>query len=62
MRRRLCPEPWRWRVPDLDFQITAVEAAVRSVTPLLHFKVQIVNTPPEELIQAVLLTPQIQIQ
>lgn len=49
-------------MPDLDFTISGVEAASHGVTPLLHFKVGITNTPPEETIQSVILQVQIQIQ
>src|SRR5262249_28752739 len=49
-------------MPSLDFQITSVEAAMRSLTPLLHFKLRIANLRPDEPIRSVLLTAQIQIQ
>lgn len=49
-------------MPDLDFQITGVEPAANGLTPLLHFKLQITNSPSTEMIQAVLLNAQIQIQ
>ncbi len=49
-------------MPDLDFSILGVEAATHGVTPLLHFKLGIKNTPPEETIQSVILQAQIQIQ
>ncbi len=49
-------------MPDLNFEISGVEAAAHSLTPLLHFKVRITNSPPDERIEAVLLTAQIQIQ
>jgi hypothetical protein len=48
-------------VPDLDFRIIGVEAAVHGLTPLIHFKVGIINTPAEETIQSVILQAQIQI-
>jgi hypothetical protein len=48
-------------VPDLDFTILGVEAADHGLTPLLHFKVGITNTPPGETIQSVILQAQIQI-
>ena len=35
---------------------------MRGLAPLLHFKVEITNTPPEEKIQSVILQVQIQIQ
>jgi Family of unknown function (DUF6084) len=49
-------------VPDLDFTINGVEQAAYGLTPLLHFKVGITNTPPEETIQSVILQAQIQIE
>lgn len=49
-------------MPELNFQITGVEAVMLGLTPLLHFKLQITTTPPGREIQAVLLTAQIQIQ
>ena len=49
-------------MPDLDFAITGVEHASHGLTPLLHFKLGITNTPPDETIQSVILQAQIQIQ
>jgi hypothetical protein len=49
-------------VPDLDFTVTGVQEAAHGLTPLLHFKVRITNTPPGETIQSVILQAQIQIQ
>ena len=49
-------------MPDLDFTIKGVEQAAHGLTPLLHFKVGITNTPPDETIQSVILQAQIQIQ
>ena len=49
-------------MPDLDFEILGVEAAVRGLVPLLHFKVRITNQPPSETIQSVILQAQLQIQ
>jgi Family of unknown function (DUF6084) len=48
-------------MPDLDFAIIGVEAATHGLTPLIHFKVGITNTPPNETIQSVILQAQIQI-
>jgi len=48
-------------VPDLDFKVVGVGAATRGLTPLLHFKLEVVTSSPEP-IQAVLLNAQIQIQ
>ena len=49
-------------MPDLDFKILGVEPTVHGLTPLLHFKLGITNTPPNETIQSVILQTQIQIQ
>jgi hypothetical protein len=49
-------------MPDLDFQITGVESAVRGLAPLLHFKLAIRNRPETETIHTVLLHAQIQVQ
>jgi hypothetical protein len=49
-------------MPDLDFEILGVEAAVRGLVPLLHFTLRITNEPPHETIQSVILQAQIQIQ
>lgn len=49
-------------MPDLDFKITSVEAAVHGIAPLLNFKIDITNTPETETIQSVMLQTQIQIQ
>ncbi len=49
-------------MPDLDFTINGVEQAAYGLTPLLHFKLGITNTPPEETIQSVILQAQIQIE
>lgn len=49
-------------MPDLTFSIKGVEAAAHGLTPLLHFKLEINNQPPEETIQSVILLVQIQIE
>ncbi|HEX4120862.1 MAG TPA: DUF6084 family protein [Verrucomicrobiae bacterium] len=49
-------------MPDLDFQVTGVEAATRGLAPLLHFKLEIRNQPETETIHAVMLHAQVQIQ
>src|SRR5689334_13902345 len=49
-------------MPELDFAITGVDAAVKGLVPLLHFKIRITNQPPAEVIQSILLQAQIQIQ
>ena len=49
-------------MPDLDFRITGAEPAARGLTPLLHFKLEVTNSPPTEMIHAVILQAQIQIQ
>ncbi len=49
-------------MPELNFKITGVEPASRGIAPLLHFKLEITNTPETEAIQSVMLQSQIQIQ
>ena len=49
-------------MPDLEFKIIGVEAANYGITPLLHFKLEITNTPESETIQSILLQAQIQLQ
>lgn len=49
-------------MPDLSFHITGVEAAARGMTPLLHFELEITNTPPEETVQSVMLQVQIRFE
>jgi uncharacterized protein DUF6084 len=49
-------------MPDLNFQVSGVEAAQRGLVPLLHFKIEIVNATPSEKIQSVMLHAQIQVQ
>lgn len=49
-------------MPDLDFQVTGVEAANRGLSPLLQFKVRIAAQSETETIQAVILNAQIQFQ
>jgi hypothetical protein len=49
-------------MPDLNFEVTGIEPAQRGVAPLLHFILQITNTPETETIQSVMLQTQIQIQ
>jgi len=48
-------------MPALDFKIIGVEPAHRGLTPLLHFKLEVTNSPPGETIQSVMLQAQIQI-
>jgi len=48
-------------MPDLDFKVISVEAAVHGIAPLLHFKLEVTNTPQAETIQSVMLQAQIQI-
>lgn len=48
-------------MPDLGFEVVGVETTA-SVTPLLHFKIRITNSPAEEILQTLLLSAQIQIQ
>jgi hypothetical protein len=49
-------------MPDLDFQVTGIEASARGLTPLLHFKLEVSNQLATERIQAVMVQAQIQIQ
>jgi len=49
-------------MPELSFKIADVEAVHRGVTPVLHFKVLVQNTPSEEKIHSIQLNAQIQIQ
>ena len=48
-------------MPDLDFKVSSIEPAQRELTPLLHFILEITNTPETETIQSVMLKAQIQI-
>jgi len=49
-------------VPDLGFRITGVDSGSRGLTPLLHFKLEVTNSPPAESIHTIMLQAQIQIQ
>jgi hypothetical protein len=49
-------------MPDLNFEVTGIEPAQRGLAPLLHFILQITNTPETETIQSLMLQTQIQIQ
>jgi len=49
-------------MPDLNFKVTGIEPAQRGLAPLLHFILEITNTPETETIQSVMLQTQIQIQ
>jgi hypothetical protein len=49
-------------MPDLDFSISGLEAAQRGLTPLLQFKIEIINKTLAEKIQSIMLHAQIQIQ
>ncbi len=49
-------------MPDLTFQVTGAEAVSNGITPLLHFKLRISNNPSDELVQALILQAQIQVQ
>jgi hypothetical protein len=49
-------------MPDLNFKVTGIEPAQRGLVPLLHFVLEITNTPESEPIQSVMLQTQIQIQ
>jgi hypothetical protein len=49
-------------VPDLAFQVTAVEPALHAAAPLLHFRVRLTNADSAEVIQHVLLHVQVRIE
>jgi hypothetical protein len=49
-------------MPDLNFQVTGVEACARSIVPLLKFKLRVTNTADAEQIHSVLLAAQLQLQ
>ncbi|MBV8177009.1 MAG: hypothetical protein JO151_20930 [Verrucomicrobia bacterium] len=49
-------------MPDLNFRVTGVEPAARGLIPLLHFKLELRNTPATEEIHAVILQAQIHIE
>ena len=49
-------------MPDLNFKVTGIEPAQRGLAPLLHFILEITNTPETETVQSVMLQTQIQIQ
>lgn len=48
-------------MPDLAFKVLGVEPANRGLVPLLHFRIEITNQPPNETIQSVILQTQMQI-
>jgi hypothetical protein len=49
-------------MPDLEFRVVGVDPAARGLTPLLHFQLEITNSPATESIHSVMLQAQIQIQ
>ena len=49
-------------MPDLNFRIAGVDQGVRGLTPLLHFQLEVSNSPATESIHTVMLQAQIQIQ
>lgn len=49
-------------MPELAFQIDGVEPATHGLTPLLHFRLRIINSSGNEQIHAILLQAQIQIE
>lgn len=49
-------------MPDLGFRVTGVEPAVRGLVPLLHFKLEVTNTPAAQQVHSAMLTAQIQIE
>ncbi len=49
-------------MPELDFKITGVAAAARGLTPLLHFNLEVKNSPAAETIHSAMVQAQIQVQ
>ncbi len=49
-------------MPDLNFRIAGVDQGVRGLTPLLHFQLDVSNSPATESIHTVMLQAQIQIR
>ncbi|HEU4679364.1 MAG TPA: DUF6084 family protein, partial [Terrimicrobiaceae bacterium] len=49
-------------MPELGFRIMGVEAAAHGLTPLLHFKLEVTNSPASQSIHTIMLQAQIQIQ
>ena len=49
-------------MPDLGFRVTGVEPAVRGLVPLLHFKLEVTNTPAAQQVHSAMVTAQIQIE
>jgi hypothetical protein len=49
-------------MPELNFRIAGVEPAYHGITPLLHFDLEVINTPAAEVIQSLILQVQIQFQ
>jgi hypothetical protein len=49
-------------VPDLDFRVTGVEPAAYGLAPLLHFKLEVTNTPATQHVNSAMLQAQIQIE
>jgi hypothetical protein len=41
-------------MPGLSFRVTGVEPASRGLVPLLHFEIEVSNSPETELIQAII--------
>jgi hypothetical protein len=49
-------------VPDMQFTIEGVEVVPHAATPLLAFKLRVVNQPVEEIIHSIVMRAQIQIE
>jgi len=47
-------------MPDLGFQVAGVDPVARGLTPLLHFRLKVTNSPANETIHSVILQAQIQ--
>ncbi len=49
-------------MPDLHFRVTGVEPATRGLTPLLHFKLEVTNSPGTQSIHSAMIQVQIQVE
>src|SRR5262245_37599126 len=49
-------------MPDLDFRVIGVVAAVRGLTPLLQFRLRITHATPRAKVRAILLHAQLQLR
>jgi hypothetical protein len=49
-------------MPDLNFRVVGVEPATRGIVPLLHFHLEVTNTPPTEHMHTAIIQTQIHIE